>query len=507
MIAPVWICADRLRVLLQDIVTIPHEQDCKISGLQLDSRQLKVGDVFVAIPGLQFDGVDFIAQALEANVAAVLHETPVDNADVLAEAQERQIPIIQIKDLQQQVGLIASRYYGYPSRNMSVVGVTGTDGKTSVSHFIAQAIRALGKPSAVIGTIGNGVLGQEEVATHTTPNAIELQSLFDRLRGQSTVNVSMEVSSHGLHQGRVNGVEFDVAVLTNLARDHMDYHKSMEAYADAKRQLFYTQGLRAAVLNCDDDFGCLLALELEDSLPVYGYGFGDDMHPSMVMRVKGSDLKLKPNGLRFKVTCGGQSFDVRSSLLGRFNASNLLAVITTLLVLGLPLSEAIELVSQLEAVPGRMQMVLGHCSVVVDYAHTPQALEAVLKSLREHLKDGQGRLVCVFGCGGDRDKGKRALMGAAAEQNADKLIVTSDNPRSEQPENIVGDILQGLDRADDVLVELDRAKAIRQALCMAGDNDVVLIAGKGHEDYQLIGEQRLHFSDVEQVQLAWKEQA
>ena len=505
MISPVWGCADRLRLLLQGFVVISPEQDRKISGLQLDSRQLQQGNIFIALPGIQVDGIEFVAQALQAGVAAIIHETYLEDDALQQQAQEEGVLLIQLDGLSAKLGEIAARYYGHPSRNMTVIGVTGTDGKTSVSHFIAQAIKALGQQSAVIGTIGNGLLGEEKIATHTTPNAIELQNLFGEMRKQSVSSVSMEVSSHGLHQGRVNGVEFDVAVLTNLGRDHMDYHKSMHAYADAKRALFYLRGLRAVVLNCDDDFGCMLALELEDSVPIYGYGFGDDMQPNMVARVKGGDLKLDSQGLRFSVACGGQKFDLRSPMFGRFNANNLLAVITSLMVLGLPLSEAVELAHRLKAVPGRMQLIErpATANVVVDYAHTPQALSAALQSLRSHLADSDeisGQLICVFGCGGDRDKGKRALMGAAAEKYADKVFITNDNPRTESPVAIAADILEGIEQREHVQLELDRAQAIRMALDLACENDVVLIAGKGHEDYQIIGSEYFEFSDVAEVE-------
>ena len=499
MIAPTWARADRLRLLLQDFAVVSLQQNRKISGLQLDSRQLQKGDVFIALPGAHVDGAEFIPQALKVGVAAIVYETCLSDDVLQQQAQEAGVPLIQLNGLAGKLGEISARYYGHPSRNMTVIGVTGTDGKTSVSHFIAQAIKALGQQSAVIGTIGNGLLGKECPATHTTPNAIELQSLLDEMREQGVNSVSMEVSSHGLHQGRVRGVEFDIAVLTNLGRDHMDYHKSMHAYADAKRALFYMRSLRAAVLNCDDDFGCMLALELEDAVPVYGYGFGDDMQPNMVARIKGSDLRLSPRGLRFSVACGGQKFDLNSPLLGHFNANNLLAVVTSLMVLGLPLSEAVELAHRLKAVPGRMQLIeRDHAAnVVVDYAHTPQALEAALSSLREHLQEGH--LICVFGCGGDRDKGKRSLMGAVAARYADKLIVTSDNPRKEQPQAIADDILEGISGQGEVVVELDRAQAIRIALDYADEHDVVLIAGKGHEDYQIIGDDRFEFSDVVEV--------
>ncbi len=500
MIAASWICTRHLRALLQGYADVPAEQDCALSAIQLDSRKLKGGELFVALPGSRMDGVEFIGQAVQAGAAAVIYATPLTDDAVLAAAQREGVPLLRIASLRDQLGEIAARFYGHPSRSMTVVGVTGTDGKTSVSHFIAQAMRALGKPCAVIGTIGNGLPGQEQSASHTTPDAIALQQLFAELRAQSVDSVSMEVSSHGLDQGRVNGTGMDIAVLTNLARDHMDYHKSLAAYAEAKRKLFQLPGLRAAVLNCDDDFGCLLADELE--LPVYGYGFTDDMPPTLQMRVKGSQLRLHASGLQFTVASGGQQFIVRSPLLGRFNASNLLAVVATLIVLGVPLPEAVELVHQLQAVPGRMQLhqCAGKPAVVVDYAHTPQALAAVLRSLREHLAERGGELWCVFGCGGDRDKGKRALMGAVAERYADSLVVTSDNPRTEQPEAIAEDILDGISDRSKVVLELDRARAIRRALSSAGADAVVLVAGKGHEDYQIIGEQRLAFSDNQQVQ-------
>lgn len=499
MIAPAFVTANRLRILLQGLVDVPLEQDREISGVQLDSRQLRPGEVFLALPGTQADGIEFAGLAIEQGAAAVIYETPIEEQALLARAAEAGVPLIRLQGLAQRASEIAARYYGHPSRQLGVVGVTGTDGKTSVSHFIAQALRELGKQVAVIGTIGNGALDSLSSASHTTPDAVGVQAMLNGFRHEYLNHVVMEASSHGLHQGRVNAVEFNVAVLTNLGRDHMDYHKSMEAYADAKRSLFYSKGLQAAVLNCDDDFGCILALELEERLPVYGYGFSVDMYPNMVARVLGSDLVLHDKGLHFNVSSGGQTFSVNSPLLGRFNASNLLATIATLLALGVPLSEAVEIVHRLAPVPGRMQLIkAAHApAVVIDYAHTPQALALALGSLREHVK---GKLYCVFGCGGDRDKGKRALMGRIAEERADAVIVTDDNPRSEKPEAIVANICEGMHEPEKAVIVHDRQQAIYRALDQAEPGDVVLVAGKGHEDYQVIGEQRLSFSDLTVVE-------
>lgn len=368
-----------------------------------------------------------------------------------------------------------------------MIGVTGTNGKTSVSHWIAQAMTRLGKPSVVIGTLGNGFAGRLSPAANTTPDAAELQAMLARYVAEGARACAMEVSSHGLDQGRVNGCRFDVAVLTNLSRDHLDYHGSMEAYAAAKAGLFAWPGLDHAVLNLDDDFGKSL-VGRTGSARVVGYGTrqGEVRAEAVIERREGLLLVLD--------TAWGRG-ELEVPLLGRFNAYNLLAVLAVLLVSDIPFGEAVTALAKVRPPAGRMQTLGGDGRplVVVDYAHTPDALEKVLATLRPLA--GKGRVICVFGCGGNRDKGKRPLMGRAAQRGADLVFVTSDNPRHEDPLAIIADILQGV-KTDSAHIEPDRARAIFEAVGGARAEDIVLIAGKGHEDYQEIGGRRLPFSDA-----------
>jgi len=389
---------------------------------------------------------------------------------------------------------------------MQVVGITGTNGKTSVCQFIAQAFQHDG-PCGVIGTLGNGVLNRGvmtlEPSPHTTPDAITLHTLLDDLRHDEVRRVVMEVSSHALEQGRSAGVNMDVAVFTNLSHEHLDYHGDMRNYGLAKRRLFDARGLKYAVVNVDDPFGRELLTSMPGAVGTVSYGFGSvyegtDVLPSL----HGSDLQLGPAGLQMRVSSDWGEGELRVPLLGAFNASNLLAALGALLACGVAFDEALKRLSEVRPVAGRMQGFGGDERtplVVVDYAHTPDALEQVLKALRHHTL---GRLVCVFGCGGDRDKSKRPLMAKIAEQYADRVVITSDNPRSEAPDIIVSDILNGLERMDEVAVIPDRAAAIDQAVIAASPGDVVLVAGKGHEQFQLVGDEKRPFSDVDEVRRA-----
>ncbi len=472
--------------------------DCIVSGLTMDSRQVRAGDVFMACAGHQVHGVYFASQAIKQGAAAVLVE---ENAAVSKEVEELRhsevVPVISVSQLSHKVGVIAERFYDHPSKALTAVGITGTNGKTSCSQFLAHALSE-DKPCGVIGTIGNGLFGQLESASHTTPDAVSLHGLFKRFLEQGAASVVMEVSSHGLIQGRVAGVSFDVAVFTNLSRDHLDYHGDMENYSAAKKMLFQMPGLQHAVINADDAFGRLLINGLPQSLHTVSYGIEADSD------VHATNLIFSPHGIAFDVVTPWGNGTVNSTLLGRFNVSNLLAVLTTLLVLGMPLAKALQRMQRLATVPGRMERVsysgLGPV-VVVDYAHTPDAVEKALSSLREHFKnqdkthDMRGHnIFCVFGCGGDRDQGKRAVMGALAEANADKIVITNDNPRTEDPNRIVSDILQGITQGDYAQVILERPQAIRWALEQATNNDAVIILGKGHEQYQIIGKEKRHYA-------------
>lgn len=446
-----------------------------------DSRKALPGVVFAAYPGESRDGRDFIPQAAAQRVDGVLWE-----ADHYQWDPALTTPNVGVADLKARIGEIAAHVYGEPSRALHMVGITGTNGKTSVAHWVAQAFARLGRKTAIIGTAGNGFPGALTPALNTTPDAIELQQRLAFYRQQGATACAMEVSSHGLVQGRVNGTSFNVAVLTNLSRDHLDYHGDMDSYAAAKAQLFSWPDLASVVLNLDDPFGQQLEHSIR-STRVVGYGFQRGA-------VVGEKLRLSQNGLQLQAHTDWGDAEIEAPLLGRFNAANLLAVLTTLLVSDVKLDDACQALTHIQPPPGRMQTLGGdaHPLVVVDYAHTPDALEKVLATLREIVSGG--RLICVFGCGGNRDSGKRPLMGRAAAQGADEVWVTSDNPRNEDPRHIIDAILTGVTGKPHI--EPDRARAIFEAIGQAHQGDVVLIAGKGHEDYQEVAGERLPFSDV-----------
>ena len=487
--------ATRMPAALAIRESVPHILErlgVPVAELVNDSRRAAPGVVFAAYPGETRDGRDYIAQAVAQRVDGVLWDAdhyqwdpalPVANAGVV--------------DLRHRIGEIAAHVYGEPSRAMHMVGVTGTNGKTSVAHWVAQSLSRLGRKTAVIGTVGNGFPGALTPALNTTPDAIALQQRLAHYRQQGATACAMEVSSHGLAQGRVNGTTFKVAVLTNLSRDHLDYHGSMENYAAAKARLFAWPGLESVVLNVDDAFGQQLEGETRPAR-VAGYGFTRGA-------VVGKDLRLSRAGLAMKVRTDWGDADVAAPLVGRFNAANLLAVLTTLLVSEVKLDDAVATLAHVVPPPGRMETLGGgaHPLVVVDYAHTPDALEKVLAALRESVEGG--RLVCVFGCGGNRDRGKRPLMGEAAARAADEVWITSDNPRHEAPQAIIDDILdgaRGVGAKQALHVEVDRARAIFEAIGGAHQGDIVLIAGKGHEDYQEIGDERQPFSDASMARKA-----
>ena len=464
--------------------SVPHILErlgIRVGELVGDSRRALPGTVFAAYPGESLDGRDFIPQAVAQRVDGVLWE-----ADHYQWDPALAVPNAGVVGLRHRIGEIAAHVYGDPSRDLHMVGVTGTNGKTSVAHWIAQSFTALGHKTAVIGTVGNGFPGELTPTRHTTPDAIELQQRLAHYRNQGATACAMEVSSHGLAQGRVNGAAFNVAVLTNLSRDHLDYHGDMDSYANAKARLFSWPGLEWAVLNVDDAFGQRLEAETRPAR-VAGYGF----HRGAVVADR---VSLAQSGLKLSVRTDWGQAELAAPLLGRFNAANLLAVLATLLVSGVKLEEACKALSRITPPPGRMQTLggNGHPLVVVDYAHTPDALEKSLATLREIVTGG--RLICVFGCGGNRDKGKRPLMGQVASEGADEVWVTSDNPRQEDPRHIIDDILAGA--SGKAQIELDRASAIFEAIGSAHRGDVVLVAGKGHEDYQEIAGERLPFSDV-----------
>ena len=473
-----------LRALLQDVAAPGF--DAEVTGLSADSRELQAGDAFVALAGATTHGLRFAGAANAAHVAAIVYEAPAPNGVVLP------ANAVAVEGLRAQLGRIADRFYGAPSRALAMTGVTGTNGKTSTVQLIAQALSLHGETVGTIGTLGAGLYGAHVAGERTTPDVIAVHRLLAHLKDEGASHVAMEVSSHALEQGRVDAVAFQVAVFTNLTRDHLDYHGTMDAYGAAKAKLFAWPTLRAAVVNLDDAFGAGL---IDTVAPgVRRIGTSARGHVGATLQARG--LKLSPEGLRFDLAEGDEVHPVVSPLLGRFNIENLLAVAGVLRALDWPLAEVAAMLPRLSPVDGRMSRVGGRDGlplVVVDYAHTPDALEQALASLREHTP---GRLTCVFGCGGDRDRGKRPQMAAIAERGADRVIVTDDNPRSEDGDAIVAEIVAGFAAPAAARVQRDRAAAIAEALSGAGGGDIILVAGKGHETYQEVGGRKLPFDDL-----------
>jgi UDP-N-acetylmuramoyl-L-alanyl-D-glutamate--2,6-diaminopimelate ligase len=458
---------------LNDVLDKLAGQGAVIERLTSDSRRAGPGAAFFAYPGEAADGRAHIPDALARGAAAVVWEE-----EGFQWKPEWRTPNAPVRELKQQAGRLAADFYGRPSKSIWMCGVTGTNGKTSSAYWIAHCLQG-----GLIGTLGFGAHGALEPIGNTTPDALENQLILKKFREKKIQSIAMEVSSHGLVQGRVNGIDFDCALFTNLSRDHLDYHGSMEAYGEAKARLFEMPGLEAAVINVEDPFGLRLAQRLAGRLRVIGYGFADSAPTRL-------DEYLPANVLH----------SIDTGQVGRFNVANVLGVVGCLLAYGKEIRQALESVRQLPAVPGRMQKIGERPLVLVDYAHTPDALEKVLSALRPVASARGGQLVAVFGAGGDRDAGKRPVMGEIAARLADRAIVTSDNPRSEDPLAIIAQVEKGMSGQHEA--EPDRAKAIEHAIAHAADADVVLIAGKGHETYQEISGRREPFSDAQSASAA-----
>ena len=472
-----------------EIVAWIAAQGVDARGVCADSRRVEPGDVFIALPGRRTDGRAHIADALTRGAVAVLF---------VADAPSLPVPALAVPELAALSGEIAHRIYGSPSEKLWLAGVTGTNGKTSVSQWIAQAMGLFGSKCAVIGTLGSGYPDSLEPSPNTTPDAVSLQRTLADFVARGADACAMEVSSIGIDENRVSGVIFDTAVFTNLSRDHLDHHGSMEAYGETKARLFSWPGLTTVVLNLDDAFGRELARRLRGRVPTLGYTLGDEKTVPVDRLLAAKNLQLGGAGLSF--TLDGVAMG--APVLGRFNAANLMAVVGALECAGHSLARIAQVLPRLSPPPGRMQAVGGRGSplVVVDYAHTPDALEKALSTLRETAQARHGRLVCVFGCGGDRDPGKRPQMGALAEKLADRVWLTDDNPRSETSAVIIEAIRAGMMTQPEI--EPDRARAIRSAVVGASNDDVILVAGKGHEPYQEIAGRRHPFSDLEQARRA-----
>lgn len=486
----------RLSELLRDVIGIDTRLDREIHALSLDSTAIRSGAAFVALRGTQRHGIEFAAEAVARGAAVVLAEAP------LPDIVQLDAPVVVINGLRQHLGAIARRFFGDAAAGLRLIGVTGTNGKTSCVQLIAQALQAAGEASGTIGTLGTGVYGQLETGERTTPDVLSVHRALATMRARNAATVAMEVTSHALAQGRVDGLDFEIALFTNLTRDHLDFHGTMEAYGATKAQLFAWPSLRAAVINIDDAFGATLADQLRAGVRVIRTGT-----QRQDVEIHASDVQTGVTGLRFTLWIEVERHPVSTRLIGRFNVSNLLGVAGVLHARGWSGARIAAALSALDPVPGRMSRLGGDGVkplVVVDYAHTPDALDKALSTLREHA---EARLIVVFGCGGERDAGKRPQMGGLAEKLADVVIVTDDNPRREDGDAIVADIRRGFMRPDAVHVERDRARAIAQAIRMASASDVVLIAGKGHEPYQEIDGVKHPFDDLKVAAAVLKEAA
>ena len=473
----------RLDELLHGITT-PEHGEIVVSGLTQDSRAVRAGDAFVALAGAKHHGIEFAAAVLAKGAVAILAENSGLESTVAGHA-------VRIDNLRSHLGEIATRFFGDPSASMTVIGVTGTNGKTSTVQLLAQAFTHLGERAATIGTLGTGMHGALQEGERTTPDVIRMHGLLAEFRDAGASHVAMEVSSHALDQHRADGVHFNVAVFTNLTRDHLDYHGTMENYGAAKAKLFAWPDLRAAVINIDDAFGRRLISQLHAGVRVLRYAIDTDD-----AELRALDVHTHSDGIDFELVTPWGAGMVHSRLLGRFNVANLLAVAGTLAALNVPFARIHETLEALQPVSGRMSRLGGGSMplVVVDYSHTPDALEQALTTLRAHC---DGKLICVFGCGGDRDAGKRPVMGEIAERLADVAIVTDDNPRSEDGDAIITQIRAGMHAPARVIAERDRARAIGLAIAQARAGDVVLVAGKGHETYQESAGVKRPFDDLQ----------
>lgn len=474
---------------------LDFDSDLDIADLTLNSKDVAQNSIFIALRGANHHGLDYAKSAIEKGAIAILFDKEDAKLadEILANSNVLKIPVAE---LAKNLGEIAARFYGQPSQKMNVIGITGTNGKTSCSQFLAQVL----ENSAVIGTIGWGKLGNLYETLNTTPDALAIQKMLSTLQNENIENVAMEVSSHGLAQGRTNGVQFKGAIFTNFSRDHLDYHKTLEAYLETKLKLFDSPNLEFAVVNLDDEMSDKIIAAIPENVDIVGVTTQNKIAPRG-QTLAAENIILNLSGIQFDAVWQNQKQVCHVPLIGKFNLENVLCVLATLLKLGIDSNEASARLKNLKPVAGRMEKFGGENGkplVIVDYAHTPDALEKVLSSLRAHTT---GELNLVFGCGGNRDKGKRAQMGRVAEELADYVIITDDNPRFESSEEIIQDILSGFFN-NEAKVIYDRGIAIQRAIEHADSGDCVLIAGKGHEDYQEINGEKYPFSDAQYVREA-----
>ena len=477
--------------LLDGIAPLPST-DARVSDLTVDSREARAGTLFFALAGHKTHGLQFAADAAARGATAILWEPAADAPPPALPAHVFAAPVANLRSL---LGRIADRFFGWPSQHLRITGVTGTNGKTTCAYLLAQCLEHLGGNAAYMGTIGWGRPDSLTEPTHTTPDVVTVHRLLAKMRSSGARDIAMEVSSHALDQERVAGVRFHTAAFTNLTRDHLDYHKTMQAYGAAKTKLLQLTDLKRIVVNIGDEFGRQFAESKSSRVPMTAVWVGGEQWGWLADHsLRGLDVQTSRAGISLRVDGSYGEFTVATSLIGRFNAENSLVVLACLLALDVPLSDAARALSHCHAAPGRMEVVEASAQMptaVVDYAHTPDALAKALRAAREHC---EGTLWCVFGCGGDRDPGKRPLMGGIADELADQIIVTDDNPRSENPNAITDGIVRGISAHAPRIIH-DRGQAIATAIREAAPQDLVLIAGKGHEDYQIYGETRRPFSD------------
>ena len=473
-------------------MVVTHEVE--IHAIQYDSRKVQRGDLFVAIRGTSSDGHQFIPRAIDSGAKAVVLE----QNDALPDSYFMHAGVVKVvvPDTRVALARMAARFYDYPSRKLTMVGVTGTNGKTTTTHLIASMLESAGRTSGLIGTIEYKIGDELIPATHTTPESLELNGMLARMAERKCSAAVMEVSSHALHQHRVDGMDFSVGVFTNLTQDHLDYHQTMEKYFDAKKILFESlSGSSWAVVNIDDPWGQQMLNVTKAKKMSYG------IHPSADIRA--TDVSLSIRGLQCRVIHQNEETHITSPLTGRFNVSNILAAFGTGIALGISKQSLVRGMQTAHGAAGRFEKFFSPKGwiAIVDYAHTPDALQKILMAIQEifdHEKGG--RIITIFGCGGNRDRAKRPIMGKIAAEMSDVVIVTSDNPRHEEPDAIIDEVMKGISSSAKVRRESDRTKAIELGLSLAQPNDVVLIAGKGHENYQIVGDNKIHFSDPEVVE-------
>ena len=474
-----------MEILLSELICQKSLPDIRLTGISSDSRTIKKGDLFVSLSGLKYNGNDFISAAFAKGAAAVVTDRPQDQDN------KTNLPIFYLANLREELGEYASRFFGFPSKDMQIIALTGTNGKTTVSHFLAQFLSAKCQSAGIVGSLGYGEPGKLVPAELTTPDAVTLQSILKSLSDRGCEHIFMEASSHGLDQNRLSGVDVDIAVLTNITQDHLDYHGTMDAYRKAKTKLFKLASIKKAVINRDDEYAIDLERLLSSDIELKTYSC---KQPADIRLISANFDK---RGVSLSVSCCGFKFSADLPLFGAFNVENVLAALATLNVMGWSGKEISDAMENLTSVPGRMELVSREKepTVFLDYAHTPDGLRKAITSIRDHF--GRKKLICIFGCGGDRDASKRSLMGTIASELSDKVILTNDNPRGESPENIIRDIGDGIPGS--YLCEMDRAKAINEAIRAAKNEDVILIAGKGREMYQEVKLNKIPYEDLRSI--------